>query len=88
MLSGGQGESAHTLVLTVKTQKLEIVYFWKFDIKFGSKSIKLVYWKQILINNDPNRGRFLFIFPHPSPNGTSVWVNSPWASGDMSTTIH
>jgi hypothetical protein len=26
----------------VKTQKLEIVYFWKFDTKFGSKSIKLV----------------------------------------------
>jgi hypothetical protein len=39
---GGQGELAHTLVLTVKTQKLEMVYFWKFDTKFGSKSIKLV----------------------------------------------
>jgi hypothetical protein len=22
---------------------------------------------------------FLFTFPHPSPNGMSVWVNSPWA---------
>jgi hypothetical protein len=30
----GQGESAGTLVLTVETQLLEIVYFWKFDTKF------------------------------------------------------
>jgi hypothetical protein len=37
-----QGESAHTLVLTVKTKKLEIVFFLKFDTKFGPKSIKLV----------------------------------------------
>jgi hypothetical protein len=31
----GQGELAGTFVLTVKTQLLEIVYFWKFDTKFG-----------------------------------------------------
>jgi hypothetical protein len=30
----GQGESAGTLVLTIKTQLLEIVYFWKIDTKF------------------------------------------------------
>jgi hypothetical protein len=27
---------------TVKTQLLEIIYFWKFDTKFGFKSMKLV----------------------------------------------
>ena len=32
-----------------------------------------------LINKDPNRDNFLFIFPHPSSNGTIVWVNSVWA---------
>jgi hypothetical protein len=37
----GQGESAGTLVLTVKMQLLEIFYFWKFDTKFGFKSIEL-----------------------------------------------
>jgi hypothetical protein len=37
----GQGELAGTLVLTVKTQLLEIIYFWKFDTKFGFKSMKL-----------------------------------------------
>jgi hypothetical protein len=36
-----QGESAHTLVLTVKMHKLEIVYLWKIDTKVGSKSTKL-----------------------------------------------
>jgi hypothetical protein len=40
----GQGESASTLVLTVKTQLLEIDYFWKFDTKFGFKSIELTQW--------------------------------------------
>jgi hypothetical protein len=48
----GQGELAHTLVLTVKTQKLEIVYFWKFDTKFGSKSIKLILGRTI---KNPNK---------------------------------
>jgi hypothetical protein len=37
----GQGESAGTLVLTVKTQLLENDYFWKFDTNFGFKSIEL-----------------------------------------------
>jgi hypothetical protein len=31
----GQGELTCTLVLAVKTQLLEIVYFWKFDTKFS-----------------------------------------------------
>jgi hypothetical protein len=65
----GQGESAHTLVLTVKTQKLEYFLFVEFDLKFGFKSIKLIHWK---INLDTNRGSFLFTFHHPSPKGTSV----------------
>jgi hypothetical protein len=33
----GQGELTHTLILTVKTQLLKIVYFWKFDTKFSFK---------------------------------------------------
>jgi hypothetical protein len=41
--SMGKGESAHTLVLTVKTQKLEKLYFWKLDLNFNYKSIKFVY---------------------------------------------
>lgn len=41
-MKNGHGESAHTLVLPVKTQKLEIFYYYKFDPKFGFKSIKLV----------------------------------------------
>ena len=41
-LNCGQEELAHILVLIVKTQKLGIFYFWKFDITFDSKSIKLV----------------------------------------------
>jgi hypothetical protein len=40
-LDRGQGESAGTLVLAVKTQLLEIVYFWKFDTKFDFISIEL-----------------------------------------------
>jgi hypothetical protein len=31
----GQGELTCTLVLAVKAQLLEIVYFWKFDTKFS-----------------------------------------------------
>jgi hypothetical protein len=45
--------------------------------------LKVLYYfngSQFLVNKDKNRGRFLFIFPHPSRNGTSVWVNSPWAT--------
>jgi hypothetical protein len=38
----GYGESAGTFVLTVKTQLLEMVYFWKFDTKFDFKLIELV----------------------------------------------
>jgi hypothetical protein len=47
---GGHGESASTLVLMVKTQILEIVYFWKIwkiDTKFGFKSIELARWNSI-----------------------------------------
>jgi hypothetical protein len=35
----GQGESTHTLVFMVKTQKLDNFCFYNFDIKFGFKSI-------------------------------------------------
>jgi hypothetical protein len=38
----GQGESAHTLNLAVKIQKLEFFYFYNFDYKFGFKNIILV----------------------------------------------
>jgi hypothetical protein len=65
--------------ILVKMQILEIIYFWKFDIKFGFKSIELAIGTLFLINNVKNRGKFLFTFPHPSPNGTSVLVDSPWA---------
>jgi hypothetical protein len=44
-----------------------------------SKVLNHSHGKQFIINKDKNRGRFLFTFPHPSRNGTSVWVNSPWA---------
>jgi hypothetical protein len=47
LLPEGQGESAHILVLIVKTHKLEIVYFCTFDTNFGSKIIKLVEWRPI-----------------------------------------
>jgi hypothetical protein len=36
----GQGELTRTLVLAVKTQLLEIIYFWKFDTKFSFKNIE------------------------------------------------
>jgi hypothetical protein len=38
----GQGELAGTLVLTIKMQLLEMIYFCKFDTKIGFKSMKLV----------------------------------------------
>jgi hypothetical protein len=46
-------ENQPILVLIVKTQKLDIVYFWKFDTKFGSKSIKLVLWRPISNQQGP-----------------------------------
>jgi hypothetical protein len=39
----GQGESADTLILVVKTQNVESFYFLSFHTKFGFKSIKLLY---------------------------------------------
>jgi hypothetical protein len=74
-------QSVHSSLLE-KTQILEIVYFWNFDTKFGFKSIELANWNSILINNVKNRGKVLFTVPHPSPNGTSVPVDSPWAYRD------
>jgi hypothetical protein len=38
----GRGELTRTLVVAVKPQLLDIVYFWKFDTKFSFKSIELV----------------------------------------------
>ena len=72
----GQGESSGTLVLTVKMQRLEIFYFWKFDIKFGFKSIELAQWYTIFNQQGQKWGKFMFTFPHPSPNGTSVPADS------------
>jgi flagellar motor switch protein FliM len=62
----GQGESA----LTVKTQILEIVYFWKFD----TKTPNLVCFTLVSINKV--KGKFLFTFPHSSPNKTSALADS------------
>jgi hypothetical protein len=75
----GQGELAHIVVFIVKMQNLEIVCFKKFDTTFGFKNMKKPYWNLISNRKGPNRSRFLFIFSHPSPKGTSVWINSPWA---------
>ena len=37
----GQGESTHSLVFIVKTDKMEDFCFKHFDIKFGLQNIKL-----------------------------------------------
>ena len=54
--------------------------FLDFDVNFDFKIIKLLYRRLISNQQVQNRGRFLFTFPHPSWNGTSVCINSPWAS--------
>ena len=47
LLDHGQGESAGTLVLAIKIQVLEIVYFRQFDTKFYFKNIELAKWNSI-----------------------------------------
>jgi hypothetical protein len=46
--------------------------------KFFLKILNYCNESQFLSNKHKNRGRFLFTFPHPSWNGMSVWINSPW----------
>jgi hypothetical protein len=74
-----QGESTHTLVLTIKMQKWKISILRSLIPNLVLKVLTHSNESQFLINKDKNRGRFSFTFPHPSLNGMSVWVNSPWA---------
>jgi hypothetical protein len=46
-------------------------------LNYANVVLKVLNYANGLINKDKNRGRFLFAFPHPSQNRTSVWVNSP-----------
>jgi hypothetical protein len=75
----GQGESTHTLVLTVKAQKLALFIFKILITNLVLDVLNYNSGTQLLIKKNNNKGMFLFTFPHPSSNGTSVWVNSPWA---------
>jgi hypothetical protein len=59
-------------------QILDFFYLWKFDTEFGFKSIELANGTLFLISKAKNRGKFLFTFPYPFPNGTSVPGDSPW----------
>ena len=78
-----QGESAHTLVLTVKTQKMEGFCSQILKPNLVLKVLNYSTRHQFLINKNKNRSKFLFTFPHPSQDRTSVWANSPWASSLM-----
>jgi hypothetical protein len=71
----GQAESVHTIILTVKTQKWAVFYFWNFDLKFGFKTIKLL--MQILISNQQEQ--VCIYIPLSISLGDKCMVNSTWA---------
>ena len=66
-----------TLQLESTWKKNDDFYFQHLDIKCNLQTIKLVHQRANENQEGHNRDIFLFKTPHPSLNGTNVWVNFP-----------